>query len=46
MLVVKHLKSHTSSVVCLHLFCIGVEIDVGHCSPKVQVRKSNTTSIY
>lgn len=29
MFVVENLKSHTGSLVCLHLFCIGVEIDAG-----------------
>jgi hypothetical protein len=33
--VVKNLKSHTGSLVCLHLFCIGVEIDVGRYKPLI-----------
>jgi hypothetical protein len=33
--VVKTLKSNTGSLVCLLLFCIGVETDVGHYSPKL-----------
>lgn len=35
MFVVENLKSHTGSLVCLHLFCTGVEIDVGPYSPKL-----------
>jgi hypothetical protein len=33
--VVKNLKPHTGSLICLHLFFIGVEINVGHYSPKL-----------